>query len=126
VLSNTIKFSEQVALSLAVGATGLSFHELNSKDHAYGWGGGDPYEEAIVYHTGGPSFFLHTLLIDRAMNLQLDAGFLGSQPASIRARIQLHLWYERFKLVAKRILQPLGLTSSARALLHRARSFLST
>lgn len=126
VLKDTIKYAEQVGLSLAIASANLSFDELSSTDHAFGWGSGDPYEEAIVYHTGGPSFFLHTLLIDRTMNLQLDAGFLGSQPSSIRARIRRQLWYERFKLVAKRILQPLGLTSSARALLHRARSLLST
>lgn len=126
VLSDTIKYSEQVALSLAVGSSAVSYHELNEKQHAFGWGSGDPYEDAIVYHTGGPSFFLHTLLIDRAMDLQLDAGFLGNQPASIRTRIRRQLWYERFKLVAKGILQPLGLTSSARSLLHRARSLLST
>ena len=60
------------------------------------------------------------------MNLQFDTGFLGNQSATIRARVRRQLWYERFKLVAKGILGPTGLTSSARSLVHRVRSLLST
>jgi len=125
VLQQTIKFSEQVALSLAIGATNLSYHKLSSQEHAYGWSD-DPFADAIVYHTGGPSLFLFTHLIDRTVDLQLDDGFLSQQSTEVTTRIRRQLWFERFKLVVKKMLRPLGLYSSARALLHRVRALLST
>ncbi len=47
------RFAEQLGLSLALGAEGLSFHLLGRTEHAYGWRK-EPYENAVVFHKSGP------------------------------------------------------------------------
>jgi len=49
------RFAEQLALSLSISAERLSFHEMMSREHAFGWKG-DRYEDSIVYHTGSGDF----------------------------------------------------------------------
>ena len=50
------KFSDQYALALAVGVTGLSYKILDRMGQAYGWLN-EPYEDTVLYHTGGHLFW---------------------------------------------------------------------
>jgi hypothetical protein len=54
--------AEQLAISVAVAPEGLSFAELGSKAHAFGWQK-EPSEGATVFHYGNHPFSqLHSLL----------------------------------------------------------------
>lgn len=49
------KFAEQLALSLSISAENLSYHEMDSREHAFWWTG-DRYEDSIVFHAGSRNF----------------------------------------------------------------------
>lgn len=59
---------EQLALSLAVGASGGSFEEMGPEDHGYGWRR-DPWRGARVYHTGHNKFPKFAALVEPRVGL---------------------------------------------------------
>ena len=92
------RFTEQISLSLAIGAAGLSHHMLDETEHAYGWRN-EPYEGAVVFHTSGPHFLPMATTIERELgiaNLDLPK-FSGAIPFN---RITLH---RRFRHLTARV-----------------------
>jgi hypothetical protein len=49
------RMPEQWGLALAVGSVKLRYSLLQPTDHTYGWIG-EPYSDAVVFHTGNPLF----------------------------------------------------------------------
>ena len=84
--------TEQIALSLAIGSSRLSYHILSRREHAYGWKS-EPYDDAIVYHTGGHLFFRYAALLEKEKYLN----FTSSKAVSQLNRTQLQLRWKLFK-----------------------------
>lgn len=59
---------EQIALSLAVPASGCRWAEMSAEDHGFGWRS-DPWRRARVYHTGNTKFPRYAALIEPRMGL---------------------------------------------------------
>ncbi len=58
------KHAGQHAFAFACGALRLSYSLLSPMHHAYGWQR-EPYGDAVVFHTGGRSFFKYARRINR-------------------------------------------------------------
>lgn len=82
--------SNQLAFSLAAGARGISYGLLSSKDHAYGWDN-DPFEDVVVYHTGGTKF------IDYALRVNAQTKILGKGFSGLYASLRLHQFKNHIK-----------------------------
>ncbi|NIT60073.1 MAG: hypothetical protein GWN00_28800 [Aliifodinibius sp.] len=96
------RFAEQLSLSLAVGAAGLSYHMLDRTGHAYGWRN-EPYRDAVVFHTSGP-FLPMATVIERELgiaNLDLPA-FKG---AGRMNRIKLHRKFRHIRARVKSLMK---------------------
>ena len=97
------RFAEQVAFSLALGATGLTYDFLSAQDHAYGWAF-EPHQEATVYHTGGSGYFNYAALLESPHDLRLSSPLAVSPTSRLFLRTQYHLMVGRLKMALKHAL----------------------
>ena len=69
-LQKSKRMCEQLALSLAVGARGLSYHQMSEKEHGFAWIG-ESYnnEDVILHHTGNYRLFNRAACIESETNL---------------------------------------------------------
>ncbi len=73
------RYLDQISLSLAVAAAGLSWREMKPRDHSYAWNN-DPWKSATVYHTAGPRFLALAEEIYRARGLSDRFSTLVEKP----------------------------------------------
>ena len=68
------RYLEQLSLSLAAAAAGLSWQEMKPTDHSYAWSQ-EPWTSATVYHTASPKFlyWAETIYRERGLSHQFDA-----------------------------------------------------
>lgn len=102
---NSPRFAEQLSLSLAVGAAGVSYHLLDSTEHAYGWRN-EPYQDAVVFHTSGPFLPIATV-IERELGIaELDLpAFCGASRVN---RINLHRKLRHLRAQFQRLYKGIG------------------
>lgn len=96
------RFAEQLALSLAVGAAGLSYHLLNKNEHVFGWRK-EPYKNAVVFHTSGPLLPIATVIEQEIGIADLDLPqFAG---ISLFNKIKLHRKFRHLRVKSKYLLK---------------------
>jgi hypothetical protein len=98
-----VRFAEQVAFSMALGASDLSYDVLSPTDHSYGWAF-EPHRETTVYHTGAPGFFNYAALLERPHRLRFSSPVVVSRTSRLFLSAQYHLTVGRLKMALKRIL----------------------
>lgn len=101
------RFAEQVAFSLALGASDRSYHLLSASDHAYGWAF-EPHSEATVYHTGGSGYFNFAALLESPHNLCFTRPVAVSRTNRLFLRAQYHLMVGRLKMTVKHLINGWG------------------
>ena len=91
------RFVEQIALSLAVGISGLSYHTMSEKEHAFGWKL-EPYDNAVVYHTSSRLFFTYATKINQAKSLRLESSAITNKFNLTQLQLNWNLFKQQIKL----------------------------
>ena len=90
------RFTEQIALSLAIGSKGLSFHSMNKKEHAFAWKL-EPYEDAVVYHTSSKLFYSCVTTINQAKSLHLGRSTVTNKFNSTQFQLVWNLLTQKLR-----------------------------
>jgi hypothetical protein len=77
----------QIALSLAVASAGLTTHEMEPREHAYGWDG-DSWRDALLFHVGGRGYFA------KARRILRSRGQRFRSPLRDRSREAREVWWK--------------------------------
>ncbi len=85
------RFAEQIALSLTLGKSSISYKCMKKHEHTYGWESAKG-KEAVVYHTGGTNYLSYFI---NATGLEAELGLLWVNMPQFKSYpnpIHYHRW----------------------------------
>ena len=102
-LQNSKRLCEQIALSLAIGAKGLSYHKMSEKEHGFAWIG-ESYQDKdlLLHHTGSYRLFQRAACIESETNLNFASPITVNRFNPTYLGIQWKLLnYKKWRILTK-------------------------